>query len=154
MGTLLDAARAFFEQDGWPILQADDPTDDRPVLVSTCQGRHGRWDVAVVADDSTARLVVYSLLPNPAPPPRRPEVAEFLTRANHRLVLGNFELDLGDGEIRFKTSIDVAGDRISTALVRNLVHANVATTDAYLAGLRAVAVGEASAEQAALDAEA
>jgi len=34
-------------------------------------------------------------------------VNEFLTRANYGLNIGNFEMDFQDGEIRFKTAIDV-----------------------------------------------
>lgn len=52
------------------------------------------------------------------PEDRRLALAEFLTRANYGLFIGNFEMDWQDGEVRYKTSIDVAGDRLSTALVQ------------------------------------
>ncbi len=48
-------------------------------------------------------------------------VAEFITRANFGIVIGNFEIDFSDGEIRYKTSIDVEGDRPSFALIKRLV---------------------------------
>lgn len=34
--------------------------------------------------------------------------AEFLTRANYGLVFGNFEMDMHDGEIRYKPSFRAA----------------------------------------------
>ncbi|MDJ1171766.1 hypothetical protein PMG71_20260 [Roseofilum sp. BLCC_M154] len=34
-------------------------------------------------------------------------MAEFLTKANYGMILGDFELDLTDGELRDKTSIGV-----------------------------------------------
>lgn len=40
------------------------------------------------------------------------EMAEFLTMANYSLPLGNFELDLIDGEIRFKMSVYPESDQI------------------------------------------
>jgi hypothetical protein len=49
-------------------------------------------------------------------------VAEFLTRANSGMVIGNFELDFADGEIRYKTSIDVEGDKLSYAIIKRLVY--------------------------------
>ena len=54
------------------------------------------------------------------------------------LLIGNFEMDMSDGEVRFKTSIDVEGDRLSTALLRRLVDLNLEMMDKYLPGLHAV----------------
>jgi hypothetical protein len=45
-------------------------------------------------------------------------IAKFITRANYGMSLGNFELDFNDGEIRYKTSIDVTDDRLNFALIQ------------------------------------
>ena len=73
-----------------------------------------------------------------APGERMAAVAEFITRANYGLIIGNFELDFSDGEIRYKTSLDVEGDRLSQALIKQLVYTNVLTMDQYLPGILAV----------------
>ncbi|MEO1389173.1 MAG: YbjN domain-containing protein [Cyanobacteria bacterium J06634_6] len=65
-------------------------------------------------------------------------MAQFITRANYGLILGNFELDYTDGEIRYKTSLDVEGDRLTPALTKNLISTNVMTMNQYLPGLLAV----------------
>ncbi|MEL6492946.1 MAG: YbjN domain-containing protein [Cyanobacteria bacterium J06621_3] len=65
-------------------------------------------------------------------------MAQFITRANYGLILGNFELDYTDGEIRYKTSLDVESDRLTPALTKNLIYTNVMTMDQYLPGLLAV----------------
>ncbi len=44
--------------------------------------------------------------------------------ANSDMIIGNFELDFHHGEIRYKRSIDVEGDRLSFACINNLVYAN------------------------------
>ena len=44
-------------------------------------------------------------------------IAEFLTRTNYSMIIGNFELDFADGEIRYKTSIDVQGDFLRFELI-------------------------------------
>ncbi len=64
------------------------------------------------------------------------------------MIIGNFELDFTDGEIRYKTSIDVEGDRLTSALIRQLVYANVTMMDEYLPGIKAVVEGELSPEDA------
>jgi hypothetical protein len=69
-------------------------------------------------------------------------MAEFLTRANFGLTIGNFEMDFSDGELHYKTAIDVTGDRLSLPLVENLVQANLVIMDKYLPGIVAVIGGE------------
>jgi hypothetical protein len=75
-------------------------------------------------------------------PPPPSAIAEFLTRANYGMTIGNFELDYTDGEIRYKTSIDVTNDHLSSALIQTLVYTNVAMMDEYLPGIKAVLAGE------------
>ncbi|HEX9018927.1 MAG TPA: YbjN domain-containing protein, partial [Anaerolineaceae bacterium] len=60
------------------------------------------------------------------------------TRANYGMIIGNFELDYQDGEIRYKTSVDVEDVALAESLVQNLVYANVLTMDKYLPGLMRV----------------
>ncbi|MEB3294607.1 MAG: hypothetical protein VKJ24_15735 [Synechococcales bacterium] len=62
-----------------------------------------------------------------------------------KLITGNsnhFELDFNDGEIQYKTSIDVEGDRLTPALIKRLVYTNVAMMDDYLPGIQAVVAGQ------------
>jgi len=83
-------------------------------------------------------------------------VAELLTRANYGMLIGNFELDLDDGEIRYKTSIDMEGlvplsaeDRsVSKLLWKSLVYANVLTSDQYLPAIKSVVEGHAEPAEA------
>ena len=75
-------------------------------------------------------------------------MAEFITRANYGMIIGNFELDFSDGEVRYKTSIDVEGAELVPAVIRQLVYANVLTMDRYLKGIMAVAFGGVDPEMA------
>ncbi|WP_217360014.1 YbjN domain-containing protein, partial [Anabaena sp. UHCC 0253] len=68
--------------------------------------------------------------------------------ANYGMINGNFELDFNDGEIRYKTSIDVDGDKLSFALIKNLVYANVIMMDEYLPGIINVIESDISPELA------
>ena len=62
-------------------------------------------------------------------------MAEFVTRANRGMRIGNFELDFDDGEIRYKTSMDVEGGDLTDKMIDNLLRANLTTTDRYFTGL-------------------
>lgn len=43
-----------------------------------------------------------------------------------------------DGEVRYRTSIDVEGDRLFHALIKHLVYTNVTMMDEYLPAIKAV----------------
>lgn len=144
MGQILDAMVAFLEEDDWPFRQLE----EEPVLALGFQGENGQWSCYAQAREEQAQLIFYSVTPVNAPEERRQALAELLTRVNYGLYIGNFELDLDDGEIRYKTSIDVEGDRLSPALVRQLAYANVFTMDHYLPGIMRVIYGGASPAEA------
>ena len=76
------------------------------------------------------------------------KVSEFITRANYGMIMGNFEFDFTTGEIRYKTSIDVEGDNLSFALIKQMVYANVMMMDEYLPGIMAVIEQEVEVKEA------
>ncbi|MFB2835650.1 YbjN domain-containing protein [Floridanema evergladense] len=134
----------FFEEDDWPFVQIE----GEPLLQMVFQGENGKWTCYAKARDDQEQFVFYSICPVNAPENKRLAVAEFLTRANSGMIIGNFEMDFEDGEIRYKTSIDVEGDRLSFALIKRLVYANVTMMDEYLPGIMSVIYGEAEAGEA------
>ena len=54
-------------------------------------------------------FLLYSICAVDVPAERRPAVAELLTRINVGLVCGNLEMDWQDGEVRFRTGIELTG---------------------------------------------
>lgn len=135
-GPILAALQDFFTADGWPYapLAGDD------VLRLPFQGAAGQWMCFAQAREAHTQFVFYSVYPALAPANRRAAMAELLTRANFGLVLGNFELDYEDGEVRFKTSVDVEGTSLTPPLIQACVYANVTMMDQYLPALTALLV--------------
>lgn len=134
MGELFDVVVAFFDHEAWPYTQLA----ERTVLRLSATSENGDWSCFAQVKEEQQQFIFYSVAPSNAPAERRTALAEFLTRANYGLVLGNFELDWDDGEIRFKTSIDVTGDRLSPALLTQVIYPNAYTMGRYLPGIRAV----------------
>ncbi len=64
------------------------------------------------------------------------------------MMIGNFELDFKNSKIRCKTSFEVVGDRLTSALIKNLVYTNVMMMDEYLPGIKAVIEAGVSPEEA------
>ena len=116
----------FFKEDDWPFYEVE----GKPILQMAFQGENGKWTCYAKARVEQEQFVFYSVCPVNAPENKRQAVAEFLTRANSGMIIGNFELDFADGGIRYKTSIDVDGDTLSSALIKRLVYANV-TEEGY-----------------------
>jgi hypothetical protein len=131
---MLVVATGMLEEHG---LEWSETGDDEVIRVDIL-GDNGSWALFIVARENDDRCTVYSQVPWETPIERRGEMSELLTRINFGLPLGNFELDFADGEIRFKTSIDVSGTRLSSELFEGLIDPNIATTDIYLPALEAV----------------
>jgi hypothetical protein len=134
MPSILSQLIRFFEDDGWRYEQIS----DLPALRTGFAGENGRWTCYAHAREAEHQVVFYSVLPVNVPPEKLSVVAEFVTRANYGMIVGNFELNYEDGEVRYKTSIDVGAGGLSLPLVRQLVYPNVATMDHYVPGLMAV----------------
>lgn len=137
----------FFSQDEWPFSEGEIPE----IIHTTYQGDSGRWNCYARVREAAQQIVFYSICPIYVPDLKRLVMAEFLTRANYGLIMGNFEMDFNDGEIRYKTSIDV--ERIpldqpwNMTMIKQIVYANVLTMDKYLPGiLRVVASDDTPAE--------
>jgi hypothetical protein len=92
-------------------------------------------------------VLLFSVCPLRVPRERRGEASLFLTHANHGLVAGNFELDLEDGEIRYKTVLQLHEGRIDRPTLKRAVRANGLAMETYLPGIGAVITG-ASARSA------
>ncbi len=131
---IFDTMHTFFKDDDWPISQVE----GHPWLRMNFRGTNGRWLCLAQARDEQQEFLFFSICDVNTPEDKRQAMAEFLTRANYGLYLGNFEMDFRDGEIRYKTSIDVEGDRLTAPLIKSLVYANVALMDRYLPGIMSV----------------
>ena len=124
----------FFTKDDWPYTKIKGES----VLITAFQGENGKWNCSAKVREEQEQFVFYSICPVNAPENKRQAVAEFITRANSGMIIGNFELDFADGEIRYKTSIDVKDDFLSFELIKQLVYANVTMMDEYLPGIMSV----------------
>lgn len=126
-------AERFDDEDGWTsfVTQVDD----------------GVATVARVLEDSS-RFVLYAILSPQADEDARAEVADFLLRANYGMPDGNFEMDLSNGEVRFKIGIDFCGLSLPSLLVRNAILDAGAAIENYGPSLARVLRGEATALEA------
>ena len=131
MGRIFDAVVQFFEHDGWHVA----PGRVENSLETDYTSEHGLLKCIAYAAEPQNQFVFYSIAPLKAPDDIIDLVAMFLHRLNYGLVLGNFEMDYRDGEIRFKTSVDVEDTHLTYELIRNTIHGNIFQVQQHLPGI-------------------
>ncbi|MEM6403299.1 MAG: YbjN domain-containing protein, partial [Cyanobacteria bacterium P01_D01_bin.116] len=132
----------FFNRENWQFQESS----DKQGLTLGFKGKNGEWICYAIVREEQRQFLFYSVCMVKPPKTKLANIAEFITRANFGMAIGNFELDLTDGEIRYKTSIDVDGDRLNFDLISNLVYTNVMMMDKYLPGIIWVIRGDMEAE--------
>ena len=142
MGKILESAAAFFTEDKWQFERHP----DRPVLRLPFAGNNGRWQCFL--QERNNQVLFYSVAPVSCPEENRAAISEFITRANYGMSIGNFELDFSDGEIRYKTSLDVDEGDLANNLIKPVVYINCLMMDKYLPGLMKVIYGHADPKAA------
>lgn len=83
----------------------------------------------------------------------RPLVLETLMRANHKLVLGNFNLDHSDGEIVYHLAAPIGEAGLEDEVVGKLFGTAMATADRYFTAIMRVMFGGHTPEDAVYLAE-
>jgi len=145
MASLLETVQQFFADEGWVTARSDDTT-----LRMSFRGDNATWTCFARVREAHGQVVFYSVAPGSAPAALRPAIAEFIARANFGMVVGNFELDFGDGEVRFRTSLELGPDGLVgvpfARLFGRLVGTNLRMMDRYLPGLLDVLGDRAPAE--------
>jgi hypothetical protein len=84
--------------------------------------RFGSW-----VQNKPERMVFYVYHPIQILFSARQAVMELVTRMNYGLSWGCFELDMNDGELRFRVGLHMDGSQIDRRLVHNAIHHGFST---------------------------
>ena len=140
----------FLKDDGWYPQQLDEKTIHRVYFA----GQNGELRCYAQIRTDLEQFLFYVIAPVKAPEPMRTHVAEYITRANYGLRIGNFEMDYADGEVRYKSSLDFEGETLTPRLIKNAMYPAAHTMDFYLPGLLGVMYGNKTPAEAIRDIEA
>ena len=95
----------FLETDGWH----PQPDSRQLCLPLHVRRRQRRGDLLCPSSPGPGAVYLLRGHAHARPEEMRVPMAEFLTRANYGLRIGNFEMDFEDGEVRYKSSVDFEG---------------------------------------------
>ncbi len=149
MGKILPTVRETLGQMEWSFEEMD----KRDAVLTGVRGDAASYRIVLDAKEEAQQLLAYVISPTRLPEAARVAGAEFAARANYGLIIGNFDLDLSDGEVRYKVSVDVEGSKLTVKMVRNMIGCGVAMMDRYYKGWMAVGFGGRSPAEAVADCE-
>ncbi len=144
MGRLLSVVEQFLTADDWNFEQIE----DKDILKTGVRADNGTYLLFFDVKEEPEQVILYVIYEENVPEDKRAAVAEFLTRANYPLIIGNFEMDFRDGEVRYKVSIDIEGGLLVPKMVENMISAGVRTADWFYPGFQSVLEGRQSPEHA------
>ena len=126
----------FFDADQWAYQESD--VDDG--LMLNFGGKNGTWRCYARIREEAGQFIFYSFAPIEVPSELYLTMADFITRANFGMFIGNFEFNFATGTLQFRTSIDVEGEsqHLTQGILKHLVYQNVLTMDKYLPGIVAI----------------
>jgi hypothetical protein len=125
--SMRDALIAVRDRKNWDL----DQLPDKLIWRTEAAGAEGSYTCYVQVDPELGQLVFYGIVPHTVAPEDRVESAVALAGVNYGLAVGNFELDLIDGELRFSTGIDVTGTRLEPIVLERMIDNALEMLDAY-----------------------
>jgi hypothetical protein len=144
---LLDIVRASLDAQGYHYQES---AERWIMLTIRCQ--KGAYRVMATANDRRPLVRVICGYGSYVPEARRTAVAEAIARINFNIAIGCFDLDFTDGELRFRSAIDVEQGTLSTTMVDNMIGYALHSLDRYHDALMRVAFAGEDPEAALVQA--
>lgn len=134
----------YLQENNWHPQQLTDSY----IYRSMFRGKNGMITCYAQVRVDAEQFLFYAVSPVKVPEESRTTLAEFITRANYGMYIGNFEFDLNDGEVRYKSSFDFEDAELTAELIRNAIWPAVHMMDKYLPGMFKCIYGGVSAADA------
>ena len=135
---IVDAIRDFLDDDDWKYTYDAEKKLIRAGLVLDCKLKHANLCIRIRETSYNA----YISLQLNADKDTLADVIRYTTMANYGLLSGNFEVDVEDGEVRYKSYVD-AKDLASLpkAVIKGSIYRGWNTVERYGDGLAALLMG-------------
>ncbi len=149
MGRIYDEMTKFLESEKL-VFQ---PFPERGYAALHFTGTRVSWRCFAVANDELEVFKLLVQLPERVPGDQRAPMAEFITRANFGLNVGAFEMDMSDGELRFRVGVDLENTADCAPLLRQCLAAGLTTAERYYPGFMSILHADAHPRDAIAEVE-
>lgn len=134
MATALDVVVEFLKSQNWRY----DLDEKNGRVFTGVDGDNGQWRFSVAVSEEQKLCLVLSRFPQKCPQSRRRACTELLTRINHGLISGSFEMDMDDGTINFKTTYPFPEGQMDTETLEIVLGSHILAMDRYFPALMSV----------------
>lgn len=143
MEAIVDAVRDFLDDDDWKYEYDAEKHLIRAGVALDCKLKHADL---VIRIRETSYNVYISLQIN-ADKDTLADVIRYTTMANYGLLSGNFEVDVEDGEVRYKSYVDAKDlESLPKAVIQGSIYRGWNTVERYGDGLAALIMGFSDVE--------
>ena len=141
----LDKVVEYLQQESWSF----NVDRDRAIIHTSATGSNGSYRIILdVKAGEDKMLIVYIYCPSKVPEDKRLKIAEFITRANYGVMIGNFEEDFSDGEVRYKGALEYTGGELTGKMIEQVIQKCAFTMNRYFPGIMRVIYGDVEAVNA------
>jgi hypothetical protein len=117
-------------------------------VVFEIRGEETVYSCVVLANEERGLVCCYVRPPIWVPGALRAAMCEAINRANHTLAFGSFEMGMAEGELRYRTSLDLEGGALVPTMVHNLVGAGISMCTRYHHAFMRILYGGATPREA------
>lgn len=143
---LMSVVCAMLEEFGYTYHDLDESTVQLAIGTP-----HGIYQFYFTAADKTSFIRVIGHYGSRVPVDRRAAIAEALVRINWRTGIGSFDLDLSDGDVRYRIGMDVEDGLMSQKMADNMLGFSIHMLEKYHEPLMRIAFGDADPETAIVE---
>lgn len=141
---IVDALRDWLDSDDWHYEYDAEHHLIRAGITLDCKLRNARIFIPI-REDGSYIVNIYS--PVNGDPAHIDELVKYVTMANYGLANGNFDLDVSDGEVRYKIYVNCKDlEKLPAQIIKDSIYAGWCMMDRYGNGIAALAMGFSDAE--------
>ncbi|MEZ7503196.1 YbjN domain-containing protein [Psychrobacter sp. Arc29] len=128
---IVDCLKQYFNDKQWHYTHYRPKTNDSQQSHHlSLRMRHKKIDCGYLfrVQEKNKLLAIYGILPFLIPESHQSAALLLITQINYDMLIGNLEMDVNDGEIRYKNAIDIEAVGIDTEIIEHSLQSVVAMT--------------------------
>ncbi|GAA0808680.1 type III secretion system chaperone family protein [Psychrobacter piscatorii] len=128
---IVDCLKQYFNDKQWHYTHyRPKANDSQQSHHLSLRMRHKQIDCGYLfrVQEKNKLLAIYGILPFLIPESHQSAALLLITQINYDMLIGNLEMDVNDGEIRYKNAIDVEAVGIDTEIIEHSLQSVVAMT--------------------------
>lgn len=140
----INIVKDFLKSQHWQFTQVE----GKNVFLFGISGKNGNFQCIADIIEEEKKFIFFSVYGANTPPDKKQMMLELLNVLNHRLFFGHFEMNMEDGEIRFRVSISYKNIELNQSFIEELIMTSIITMDNSLPSIIGLMFGDRSIEKA------